>query len=165
MTSQTFLWTSVPVVEVTLEGLRTDHDKHGCLWEGGFGGRNYSEGKNMSPSVILCLTVSMFYCCNSVYNYKNYEICLYEKAFKNWPLRIFFSKNNKYINGTVLWNLKNIEIFLKTVFIRKICTLCMLLNLIAVLLVKLFFSFILWFNYLNFRSFFIVRNVYIRGTF
>lgn len=66
----------VPVVEVAFEGLRADQEEHGGLWEGGFGGINYSGGKNISPSVIWCLSVSMFYCCDSVYDYDNYEIYL-----------------------------------------------------------------------------------------
>lgn len=42
----------VPAVEVAFEGLRADQEEHGGLWEGGFGGINYSGGKNISPSVI-----------------------------------------------------------------------------------------------------------------
>lgn len=64
-------------MEVALE-VGADQEKHGGLWEGGFGGINYFGGKNISPSVISlwCLSVSMFYWCDSVYNYDNYEICL-----------------------------------------------------------------------------------------
>lgn len=36
-----------------LEGLRTNQDKHVCLWEGGFSGRNYFGGESMSPSILV----------------------------------------------------------------------------------------------------------------
>ena len=39
-------------MEVTLEGLRADQEKHGGLWEGVFGGINYFGGKNINSSVI-----------------------------------------------------------------------------------------------------------------
>lgn len=76
-----------------------------------------------------CLTVSMFYWCNSVDNYDNDEIGLQKTDL----LRFFPPMNNKYISQTVLWNLQNIQ---------NICILRLrLLNFIAVMLVKLLFSF------------------------
>ena len=44
-------------MEVTPEGLRADQEKRGGLWEGAFGGTNYTGGKNIT---LLLLVFDVF---------------------------------------------------------------------------------------------------------